>query len=325
MIELKTLDSKRLIPIEHLLICKEDNLSLEEICKLYTYPQVGKKCGAYKLDKFIFHIKTRFNLTIREYLMKYFNFDWPLCPTKQTQVGFKTRKEGILLSDFAIGGMNRENCPAFAKFCERESIERRGEGNPMFGKQPWNEGLTKDTDERLKKLSEQRMGFEISEESKVKMRQRRKESPIKARHTTKHTPETIEKLKLHTAKLWAEGRFNRTTSIHIKMREFLATLDLKEQVTEEFQVKYFSMDFAFPSVKIAIECQGQYFHVDPRVYPNGPIDKIQRRNFGRDKAKRKICCDQEGWIILEAWEAEINDGTFKEQIKCKLKELNLLN
>ncbi len=51
---------------------------------------------------------------------------------------------------------------------------------------------------------------------------------------------------------------------------------------------------------------------------------MQRRNFGRDILKKQICSDQEGWIILEAWETEINDGTFKNQILCKLKELNLL-
>ena len=107
------------------------------------------------------------------------------------------------------------------------------------------------------------------------------------------------------------------------MREFLQTLDLIENPVEEYQIKYFSADFAFPEHKIAIECQGQYYHVDPRVYPNGPKTAVQRRNFGRDKAKKKYL-DMKGWIMLEAWEAEINDGSFKEDILCKLKELKLL-
>ncbi len=107
------------------------------------------------------------------------------------------------------------------------------------------------------------------------------------------------------------------------MREFLALLNLKERLQEEFQVKYYSIDFAFQNAKVAIECDGTYYHVDPRIYPDGPKDKIQRRNFGRDKAKNKYLSDR-GWTILRCWETEINDGTFKEYLICKFKELNLL-
>ena len=83
------------------------------------------------------------------------------------------------------------------------------------------------------------------------------------------------------------------------------------------------MDFAFPEKKVAIECQGTYFHVDPRRYPDGPINAMQRRNFGRDKAKKKYC-NLIGWEIIEVWENEINDDSFKENLKCKLLELKII-
>ena len=108
------------------------------------------------------------------------------------------------------------------------------------------------------------------------------------------------------------------------MREFLKTLNLKEPFKEEFQVKYFSMDFAFQNAKVAIECQGTYFHVDSRIYPNGPINAMQRRNFGRDKVKKQLC-EKEGWIIIPIWETEINDEQFKNILLCELSKLNLLN
>lgn len=317
-------DLKKLIPISLFGICKVDGLSLETICSSYTYKQTGKNSGVFKLDKFLFHLQNKYSLSLEEYLLKYFDFQWPNCPTKGIPLGYKTQKDGILISRFSPGGVTRKDCPAFDAFCKRESEERRGENNPMYGKAAWNRGLTAETNDVLKKISEDRMGNVPSEETRRKMRDRRRDSLIKVRHNKPHTPETVEKLRLNTAKLWAEGRFNRVTSIHLKVREFLATQPLNTELVEEYQVKYFSMDFAFPERKIAVECQGTYFHVDPRIYPDGPRDKIQRRNFGRDKTKRKVCCDYEGWIIIELWETEINDGEFKNILLCKLKELNLL-
>ena len=173
--------------------------------------------------------------------------------------------------------------------------------------------------------SESKKGKKASEETKKKQSESARARVVHGHTGHKHSKKTKLKLREKTALLWASGVFNRTTSIHLKVRTFLQELSLKEEVREEYQVKYFSMDFAFPKAKIAIECQGTYFHIDPRIYPNGPIDAIQRRNFGRDKAKKKICESQEGWIIIELWETEINDGSFKKILLCKLLELKLLN
>jgi G:T-mismatch repair DNA endonuclease (very short patch repair protein) len=190
----------------------------------------------------------------------------------------------------------------------------------MFGKPAWNIGLDKESDARVKAISEKRIGTKASEETKAKQRQKRAEHPLKARHTTPHSKETKEFLRENTARLWAEGVFNRVTSIHLKTREFLQSIKLSYEFKEELQVKYFALDFAFPDIKIGIECQGTYYHVDPRIYPNGPKDKIQRRNFGRDKAKRNYLAKL-GWRIIEVWETEINDGSFKEYLLCKFKKI----
>lgn len=318
-------DSKKLIPNHTFNTCLVDNLSLEEICKLYTFKDLGKNGCCYRIDKFIYHLKTKHNISVQEYFIKYHDFDWPKCPIKGNLVGFKIWGKGMVLSRFNKGGVSKEHCPAFAKACEKFAEERKGAGNPMYGLEAWNSGLTNETDERIRLSSGKRLGRKASEETKNLQSKRRMEHPLKIRHGIPHSKETVEKMRVNTAKLWATGVFNRTTSIHIKMREFLKTLNLKYEWVEEFQVKYFSMDFAFPNVKIAIECQGTYYHIDPRIYPNGPKDAIQRRNFGRDIAKRKVCCDQQGWTIIEVWETEFNDGTFKEQLLCRLKELNLLN
>ena len=121
--------------------------------------------------------------------------------------------------------------------------------------------------------------------------------------------------------MYRDNKYKRVTGIEIKVRNFLIEQNI--QFVEQYFFKYYSLDFALTDQKICIECQGQYFHSDPRFYPNGPISNVQRRNFGRDKAKRKYLKSKD-WEMIELWEAEINDGQFKEILICKLKELKAL-
>ncbi len=321
---IKEVNSKKVIERQHFEVCKIDGKTLKEICALYTGKDIGRKSGIYSFYKFIYHIEHKHNLTLIEYCEKYLNIVWPVCPITGLKVNYNVRnKDYLLINDYHHSAkLTKENSQKVRDYCQRFSDERKGENNPMYGKEAWNKGLGLEHP-IIKANADKKRGTKMGEESKAKMRQRRAESPLKARHTQPHTQEVKDNMRIHTAKLWATGVFNRVTSIHIKMREFLATLKLKEGLEEEFQAKYYSLDFAFPNVKVAIECDGTYYHVDPRIYPNGPKDKIQRRNFGRDKAKNKYLGDR-GWTIIRCWETEINDGSFKEYILCKLKELNLL-
>ncbi len=50
---------------------------------------------------------------------------------------------------------------------------------------------------------------------------------------------------------------------------------------------------------------------------------MQRRNLIRDKAKKTFLKNR-NWVLIELWEAKINDGQFKEILLCKLRELNVL-
>lgn len=321
-----TSEGKTLIKIENFFKCEIDGRSLGDICKLYKFSEIPLvPYYTFRLSKFIYHLHIQHKISLQDYCIKYLNFDWPKCRKTGKLLNYKTSKLGILVNLTTIeAGSTKENSPRYAEVCKRFSEERRGEGNPMYGKKAWNKGLTAETDKRVKLVAKKITGRKVTEETKQIQKKKRIEHPLKARHTTKHAPETIEVLKKNTARLWAEGRFSRTSGIHLKMRDFLSSLDLASPVVEEHQVSYFSMDFAFPEHKVAIECQGTYYHIDPRKYPNGPKDKIQRRNFGRDITKRKICCDQLGWTIIPVWEMEFDDGSFKEFTKCKLKELNLL-
>lgn len=315
--------STNIIHISTFETCLETSRSRKEIIKLYP----KRSDGAYYLDKFINHLKEEVGIGIKEYCKKHFNFEWPICSVKNKDLGFNISGKGIEISRYSPGSVNKNNCEAFRLGCEKLSKERMGEGNPMYGKATWNKGLSLE-DPRIEKMAQARRGKEASADHKEKLKKHyHKHWPKNGKYPnsgSKYSEETKNKMSLESARRWAAGCFNKVTSIHIKVRDFLKTLNLKEEWVEEFQVKYFSFDFAFPSVKVGIEAQGTFFHIDPRVYPDGPICAIQRRNFGRDEAKRKVCSGQEGWEIIEVWEKEINNGEFEEFLLCRLRELNLL-
>lgn len=308
-----------------------DSLTMADICALYTRRDIHpnrKTPIAYRMDKFIHHLKVRHGMSIIDYCEKHLHVDWPVCPVRGRKVGHRVTGKGLWLSVYAQGAIDTSQPCRRAQYAKFK-VERKGAGNPMYGRQGWNKGLT-EVDPRVACMKEQRRRFIAAEDPKVRS-QRSKDTYEKHNlrerfhHRMPHSEETKQKARVNTARLWAEGVFNRTSSLHLAMRAFLNTLPLKQPFTEEHQVKWFSMDFAFPDIKVAIECQGGFFHIDPRLYPNGPENAIQRRNWGRDIAKRKVCCDQEGWVIIEAWEIEINNGQFKEDIICKLNQYGLLD
>ena len=307
-----------LIPVHLFDTCKICNTLKKDIIK--THPT--RRHGAYYLDKFINFLEENHKIDIKTYCQKYLNIQWPRCPISDERVGFKVGGKGLSLSKFKRGKISKEHCPAFAEGCKKLSLDRMGKNNPMHGLSAWNKGKDK-RNPIVKKMAESMKNRKVSLETRQRQSESAKKRQIHGHTGIRHSPKTRKKMREHTAKLWASGVFNRTMSIHLKMREFLNTLSLKEKFLEEHQVKYFSLDFAFPLAKVGIECQGMYFHIDPRIYPNGPIDAIQRRNFERDKQKHKFL-KNDGWTVIECWETEINDGGFKEFLINKLKELNLI-
>lgn len=323
MFDEKNLHEKNLkyyIPISMFEICKIDNKDRKYITSLYP----TRKDGAYYLDKFENYLFDIHNITLKDYIKNVIKISWPKCPVSGEEVGFRKTGKGVLLSKFKKNRISRKHSKKFNKYCEKISIERRGSGNPMYKKTPWN----KNKDKRnpiIKKIAEDRVGIKVSAETREKQSNSAKKRIVHGHSGKKHSDNAKRKMSIATAKRYKNGLFKRESGIHIKVREFLKSIDLKEPFKEEYPIKYFSLDFAFEKSKVCIEVQGTFFHIDPRVYPNGPICNIQRKNYGRDKKKRQLVKYQQGWNIIEIWETEINNGLFKNILLCKLQELNLLN
>ena len=79
-------------------------------------------------------------------------------------------------------------------------------------------------------------------------------------------------------------------------------IDFSAQVN----IRNFIADFVLNDYKIIIEVQGDYWHCNPNIYKNGPINDIQRKKIKQDKVKHKVYTEL-GYKIIYIWEQDINN------------------
>lgn len=99
---------------------------------------------------------------------------------------------------------------------------------------------------------------------------------------------------------------------HISKLETIPEKKVK-LILEKHSIKYksqvrvsdtkFIIDFVVND-NIAIEVQGDYWHCNPKVYVDGPKNKIQARKIDDDKRK-KIILEKKGYIVIYVWEFDI--------------------
>lgn len=83
-----------------------------------------------------------------------------------------------------------------------------------------------------------------------------------------------------------------------------ALRSLGHEIAPQYRIGRFTVDVLIPSLSIALECHGDYFHCNPAIYPNGPIDQIQRRNIDRD-ARRIPVIEEKGFRVVVVWQADV--------------------
>lgn len=308
-------DSINFIPKTDFDICKIDGKLKHQIIKCFP----KRENGIYYIDKFINYIKTQHKISIQEYTEIYLKRSWPLCPISNEKVGYKISGKGLFFSKFKRGKISKEHSEAFRNACKKFSEERCGKNNPMFGKKPWNSGLTKKEDARIKKISDERLGIKFNDSHREKLKEARFNHPLKARHTNKHSEESKEKMREATIKRWQNGCFNfKKTSIEKKVENWL--LENEIEYAFQYSIGGFIADFACEKYKILIECQGDFFHCNPSIDKYSiPRYDVQKRNVFRDSIKKQVYKDL-GWKLIELWESDINSGNFKDILICELKK-----
>lgn len=294
-------------------------MSLSEIKRLYP----NREDGAYETDKITRYIKEVVGVSVQEYCSKTLGIEWPKCPVTGLLPNFKCDGGGISIRErHKSAKITKENSATFREFCEKMKKERVGAGNPMHGVAAWNKGLNIE-DSRVKAVADKNRGRKTPEESKKKQSISAKNRTVHGHTGMKHSDESKKKMSVAQAKRYERGDFNRKSSIQLEVETFLTSLPTTESAVSEYRIDWYSIDCAFPAAKLAIEVNGTFFHIDPRVYPHGPECAVQRRNFGRDKRK-KAHLESLGWTIYPVWEIEVRNGSYKEPLLCKLKEFSLL-
>jgi very-short-patch-repair endonuclease len=69
-------------------------------------------------------------------------------------------------------------------------------------------------------------------------------------------------------------------------------------------------DFLITGTNLLVEVQGDYYHCNPDVYSNGPINELQLHSKKRDKLKARWV-DDNGYQLICIWEKEIREKNQK--------------
>jgi very-short-patch-repair endonuclease/endogenous inhibitor of DNA gyrase (YacG/DUF329 family) len=122
-----------------------------------------------------------------------------------------------------------------------------------------------------------------------------------------YTPETIEKIRNAALNQLENGKI-RKTKIEKKMDIILEVFKEKFKINYKYSkiIAKRQFDFILPDYNILIECDGDFWHANPKFYPNPSEFQIKR--ISDDKVKNKIA-EENGYLILRFWEDEINNNT----------------
>lgn len=249
----------------------------------------------------------------------------------------------------------------------KETIEKMsGANNPRYGKPSHNKGK-KFSDEIKQKLSQSHKGQTSwikgkhhSEESRKRMSISQKKSmsnpellkrisqSLKNKYASNpelikqmsekqkkrfENPEERQKSREAILKLYKSGSFPKQTNTkpEKQIKEELLKRGYKEG--EDFIHQYnlmnkFMCDFCFPKQRVIVEVQGDFWHANPRKYPEGSVlHKHQLKGIGRDKSKKAYITtiDNHSWTYLEIWESDIEEDVSKcvDKIVEVLKSKNL--
>jgi very-short-patch-repair endonuclease len=284
-------------------ICKICNESLSSMVEEYG------GSGVYRTQCFKKHIEEKHQIKMDDY----FN-NGPDCPCGICGNKRKVMIKGALLKWKEYGcGRN----PGVLSWSEKAKISRRGENNPMYGKVPWNSGLSKENNESLRAVSIKRTGTKASESTRKKQSESAKLRDFHGHTGCKHTEENKEKSRLRTLQMIKDGVFNQTDTK--PSRIIRSILDEYNFLYEkEYVVGKFSFDYFLINENTLLEVDGDYFHSNPLIYPNGPETKTQKINSYRDKVKNEFC-EKSGLKLIRFWEHDILRK--KEWVVQKLLEL----
>ncbi len=113
-----------------------------------------------------------------------------------------------------------------------------------------------------------------------------------------------------TRRAWKSEKFGNQGKKSDTSIELWAEAFLKEEgfnYVKQKAVRYLNYDFYLPDQNILIEIQGDYHHINPRVYPNGPKNDLQKENLVKNQNKKDIA-ESCNIPLLAVWQLDIEKG-----------------
>lgn len=256
--------------------------------------------GKYLADAMKNHI-LQHDISLEEYFEKITERPTCRCGICNKKCNITTKRNntsGIFWREYACGRFEGS-----MKYFEKSKTLRRGSGNPMYGKKAWNNGLTKETSDIVSRMSAKSRGRSASIQTRKRQSESAKKRKVHGHTGKKHSENSKEKMRIKTLEMIKNGKFKQTETLpHRLMRSILIHLELEYE--EEKNVKYWSFDFYIPSYNLYIEVDGDYFHSNPKLYPNGPKSKTQKVNWYRDIKKNDFVLKNQ-ITLLRFWESDI--------------------
>jgi very-short-patch-repair endonuclease len=114
-----------------------------------------------------------------------------------------------------------------------------------------------------------------------------------------YSKETIEKIRSATLKQMEDQIFKKT-KIEKVMEEYLINQNIDYKYS--FILEKRQYDFLLKDYKLIIECDGDYWHANPKFFPNP--EEWQLKRIKIDKEKNKIAINN-GYRIQRFWEDDI--------------------
>ncbi len=292
--------------------CKICSKTIQELAKIYG------GSGIYYTDTFLKHLEIDHKISIDEYFIEHCLNIKPKCKCEicnQDSKVIRQKKSNFHWQEYMCGRF-----PETMEWGKRAEIERKGTGNPMFGKTPWNNGHTKENCPIMKQTAEKMTGRSLSDEHIQKLKDFQSVRIKEPHKGFKHSEETKEKSRQRTLQMIKDGKFKQTKSKpHIKLSQILKEMNIDFE--EERREDVWSFDFYLTKYNIYIEVDGDYFHSNPKFYPNGPKTNTQKINLSRDRKKNQFC-ENNKINLLRLWECDIlnSEEDIKQKI-CNLIEL----
>lgn len=280
---------------------------VQQTCRICDF-----KISHNKQGRFTSHLKNEHNLKLNDYLIQFF-YD-----KKQLICGYELCEKQVRLRR----GIPNDYC----------SLSCSGKGKPLKceicltkfdGKNRNTKTCSEHCAKILRSKNTSNWHNQMTEEDKLKHFEniisktavtRRKNNTPSWNSGKKgiYSEETIEKIRNATLRQ-LESEIYRKTRIEVRVEKFLIEKNIPYQYS--FIINKVQFDFYLKESNILIECDGDYWHANPKFYPDeSKWYHTQKRIREKDLMKNEIA-KQLGMTLLRFWEDDImNDFEFVE--KC---------